>query len=198
MILLTLAYNLNSLRSSEKNRCIMEAKLQAAKDAIRDVMDFPKEGILFKDITTMLKNNEHLHTLVDTIYNIYKDKGITKVVGLESRGFIIGTALAYKLNAGFVPIRKPGKLPAATFSQKYTLEYGEDEIFIHQDALDSDDVVLIHDDLLATGGTAAAAIQLLNNFNVKDVYINFLVELDALKGREVLDTNYSVDSVFHF
>ncbi len=176
----------------------MEAKLQAAKDSIRDIMDFPKEGILFKDITTMLKNKEHLHTLVDTIYNIYKDKGITKIVGLESRGFIIGTALAYKLNAGFVPIRKPGKLPAATYSQKYTLEYGEDEIFIHQDALEENDVVLLHDDLLATGGTAAAAIQLLDRFNVKDVFVNFLVELNDLKGKEKLNTNHQVDAVFHF
>ncbi len=176
----------------------MEAKLQAAKDSIRDVMDFPKKGILFKDITTMLKNNEHLRTLVDTIYNIYKDKGITKVVGLESRGFIIGTALAYKLNAGFVPIRKPGKLPAPTYSQKYTLEYGEDKIFIHQDALEDKDVVLLHDDLLATGGTAAAAINLLDKFNVKDVFINFLVELDDLNGRKTLNTNYQVDSIFHF
>ncbi len=176
----------------------MEAKLQAAKNSIRDIMDFPKEGILFKDITTMLKSNEHLRTLVDTIYNIYKDKGITKIVGLESRGFIIGTALAYKLNAGFVPIRKPGKLPAATYSQKYTLEYGEDEIFIHQDALEDNDVVLLHDDLLATGGTAAAAIQLLDKFNVKDVFINFLVELDDLNGREKLNTNHQVDAVFHF
>ncbi len=177
---------------------IMEAKLQAAKDAIRDVIDFPKEGILFKDITTMLKDNVHLRTLVDTIYQIYKDKGITKVVGLESRGFIIGTALAYKLNAGFVPIRKPGKLPAATFSQKYTLEYGEDEIFIHQDALTDNDVVLLHDDLLATGGTAAAAIELLKQFDVENVYVNFLVELDALKGRETMNTNHDIQSIFHF
>ncbi len=176
----------------------MEAKLQAAKDSIRDIMDFPKKGILFKDITTMLKNREHLNTLVDAIYNIYKDKGITKVVGLESRGFIIGTALAYKLNAGFVPIRKPGKLPAPTYDQKYSLEYGEDKIFIHQDALEDKDIVLLHDDLLATGGTASAAIHLLNKFNVKEVFVNFLVELDALNGRENLNTNYSVNSVFHF
>lgn len=176
----------------------METRLKAAKDSIRDIIDFPKEGILFKDITTMLKESEHLRTLVDSIYNLYKDKGITKIVGLESRGFIIGTALAYKLNAGFVPIRKPGKLPAATYSQKYTLEYGEDEIFIHQDALNENDVVLLHDDLLATGGTAAAAIKLLDKFNLENIYLNFLVELDALDGRKKLNTNYQVDSVFHF
>jgi len=176
----------------------MEARLQEAKDSIRDVMDFPKEGILFKDITTMLKDDKHLATLVDALYEQYKDKGITKVVGLESRGFILGTVLAYKLGAGFVPVRKPGKLPAPTFSEKYALEYGEDEIHIHQDALAEEDVVLVHDDLLATGGTAKATINLLDRFNLKNVYINFLVELDFLNGREKLDTNYDVDSLFHF
>ncbi len=176
----------------------MEVKLQEAKDSIRDVIDFPKEGIIFKDITTMLKDAKHLETLVDTLYNQYKDKGITKVVGLESRGFILGTVLAYRLGAGFVPVRKPGKLPSPTFSEKYSLEYGEDEIFIHQDALDSKDVVLLHDDLLATGGTAKASIDLLNRFNLKNVYVNFLIELDFLKGRDKLATKYQVDSVFHF
>lgn len=176
----------------------MEARLQEAKDSIRDVMDFPKEGILFKDITTMLKDDKHLATLVDALYEQYRDEGITKVVGLESRGFILGTVLAYKLGAGFVPVRKPGKLPAPTFSEKYALEYGEDEIHIHQDALAEEDVVLVHDDLLATGGTAKATINLLDRFNLKNVYINFLVELDFLNGREKLDTNYDVDSLFHF
>jgi len=176
----------------------MEARLQEAKDSIRDVIDFPKEGIVFKDITTMLKSDKHLNTLVETLYEQYKDKGITQVVGLESRGFILGTVLAYKLGAGFVPVRKPGKLPAATYSEKYALEYGEDEIFIHQDALNNEDVVLLHDDLLATGGTAAASIKLLDRFNLKNVYLNFLVELDFLNGREKLATNYEVDSLFHF
>ena len=176
----------------------MEARLQEAKDSIRDVMDFPKEGILFKDITTMLKSDKHLSTLVDSLYNQYKDRGITKVVGLESRGFILGTVLAYKLGAGFVPIRKPGKLPAATYSEKYDLEYGTDEIHIHQDALVDEDVVLLHDDLLATGGTAKASIDLLNRFNLKNVYVNFLVELDFLEGRKKLNTEYEVESLFHF
>lgn len=176
----------------------MEVKLQEAKDSIRDVIDFPKDGILFKDITTMLKDDKHLATLVDTLYNQYKDKGITKVVGLESRGFILGTVLAYKLGAGFVPVRKPGKLPAPTYSEKYSLEYGEDEIFIHQDALDNSDVVLLHDDLLATGGTAKATINLLDRFNLKNVYVNFILELDFLKGRDKLATQYDVDSLFHF
>jgi adenine phosphoribosyltransferase len=176
----------------------MEVKLQEAKDSIRDVIDFPKEGILFKDITTMLKDEKHLATLVDSLYEQYKDKGITKVVGLESRGFILGTVLAYKLGAGFVPVRKPGKLPAPTYSEKYSLEYGEDEIFIHQDALDNNDVVLLHDDLLATGGTAKATINLLDKFNLKNVYVNFILELDFLKGRDKLATQYDVDSLFHF
>ncbi|RUT78103.1 adenine phosphoribosyltransferase [Ancylomarina longa] len=176
----------------------MEARLQEAKDSIRDVVDFPKEGIVFKDITTMLKSEKHLNTLVETLYQQYKGKGITKVVGLESRGFILGTVLAYKLGAGFVPVRKPGKLPAPTYSEKYSLEYGEDEIFIHQDALTADDVVLLHDDLLATGGTAKASIDLLNRFHLKNVFVNFLVELDFLKGRNKLNTKYEVDSLFHF
>ena len=176
----------------------MDVKLQEAKDSIRDVIDFPKEGIVFKDITTMLKSDKHLNTLVETLYEQYKDKGITKVVGLESRGFILGTVLAYKLGVGFVPIRKPGKLPAATYSEKYALEYGEDEIHIHQDALSEGDVVLLHDDLLATGGTAKASIDLLDRFNLKNVYVNFLVELDFLNGREKLETEYEVDSLFHF
>ena len=176
----------------------MEVKLQEAKDSIRDVIDFPKEGIVFKDITTMLKDEKHLATLVEILYEQYKDRGITKVVGLESRGFILGTVLAYKLNAGFVPIRKPGKLPAATYSEKYTLEYGEDEIHIHQDALSEDDVILLHDDLLATGGTAAASINLLAKCGVKKAFVNFLVELDFLKGRDKLNTNFEVDSLFHF
>ena len=176
----------------------MDVKLQEAKDSIRDVIDFPKKGIIFKDITTMLKDKNHLNTLVEALYNQYKDKGITKIVGLESRGFILGTVLAYKLGAGFVPVRKPGKLPAPTFSEKYALEYGVDEMFIHQDALNEDDVILLHDDLLATGGTARASINLINKFNVKNVFVNFLVELDFLNGREKLDTKYQVDSLFHF
>jgi adenine phosphoribosyltransferase len=176
----------------------MEARLQEAKDSIRDVIDFPKEGIVFKDITTMLKDEKHLATLVETLYEQYKNRGITKVVGLESRGFILGTVLAYKLNAGFVPIRKPGKLPAVTYSEKYTLEYGEDEIHIHRDALNEDDVVLLHDDLLATGGTAAASVNLLAKCGVKNAFVNFLVELDFLNGREKLNTDFEVDSLFHF
>lgn len=174
------------------------SKLKDAEASIRDVLDFPKKGIVFKDITTLLKEYEHIATVADHIYEIYKDKGITKVVGLESRGFILGGLLAYKLGAGFVPIRKPGKLPYGVFSEKYTLEYGFDEIQIHKDALDDNDVVLLHDDLLATGGTARASLNLINNFKVKDIYINFLVELDFLKGRDQVGSEYEICSIFHF
>lgn len=176
----------------------MDTKMLAAQKAIRDVLDFPKKGIVFKDITTLLKEHEHLATVADHICEYYKDKGITKVVGLESRGFILGGLIAYKLGAGFVPIRKPGKLPYGVFSEKYTLEYGFDEIQIHKDALAEQDVVLLHDDLLATGGTAAASIDLITNFRVNAIHINFLIELDFLKGRERLSGGHEVYSLFHF
>lgn len=176
----------------------MKEKMEAARQSIRDVLDFPKKGIVFKDITTLLKEYEHLAIVAEHISDYYKNKGITKVVGLESRGFILGGLIAYKLGAGFVPIRKPGKLPYGVFSEKYTLEYGFDEIQVHKDALDENDVVLLHDDLLATGGTAAASIDLINNFKVKDIHINFLIELDFLKGRERLAEMYETYSVFHF
>lgn len=176
----------------------MNTKMEAAKQSVRDVLDFPKKGIVFKDITTLLKDHIHLSAVVDHTCEYYKDKGITKVVGLESRGFILGGLLAYKLGAGFVPIRKPGKLPYGVFSEKYTLEYGFDEIQIHKDALEKNDVVLLHDDLLATGGTAAASVDLINNFNVKEIYINFLIELDFLKGRERLSDDCAIHSLFHF
>lgn len=176
----------------------MDTKMKAAQQSIRDVLDFPKKGIVFKDITTLLKEHKHLATVVEHICEYYKDKGITKVVGLESRGFILGGLIAYKLGAGFVPIRKPGKLPYGVFSEKYTLEYGFDEIQIHKDALNENDVVLLHDDLLATGGTAAASVDLINNFKVREIYINFLIELDFLEGRERLSKNYETYSLFHF
>ncbi len=152
------------------------------KHAIRDVPDFPKPGIMFKDISTAFKDKDVLNFMCEEIYNYYRDKKITKVVGIESRGFILGSALAYKLKAGFVPLRKPGKLPAETYSKTYALEYGTDTLEIHKDAISSDDVILIHDDLLATGGTAKAAYELVSMFGVKDIYINFIVELSFLNG----------------
>ncbi len=169
-----------------------EVKLQ-----IRNIPDFPVKGIQFKDITTALQQPEYLRWMRDEMVNLYKDKGITKIVGIESRGFIIAPAVAMELGVGFVPIRKPGKLPAETVEISYQKEYGVDTIQIHKDALSADDVVLLHDDLLATGGTMAAAIELVKKFDVKKVYVNFLIELDFLNGRELLEKGAQVDSLIH-
>ncbi len=158
-------------------------KLKRILNEIRNVPNFPKEGINFKDLTTAFKSQEIYNLIIEEMYEYYKNKNITKVVGIESRGFIVGAALAYKLKAGFVLIRKPGKLPADTYSKSYSLEYGEDTLEIHKDALSKKDIVLIHDDLLATGGTALAALDLITNFNVKDKYVNFVCELTFLNGR---------------
>lgn len=169
-----------------------EVKLQ-----IRNIPDFPVKGIQFKDITTALQQPECLRWMRDKMVNLYKNKGITKIVGIESRGFIIAPAVAMELGVGFVPIRKPGKLPAETVEISYQKEYGVDTIQMHKDALSADDVVLLHDDLLATGGTMAAAIELVKKFGVKKVYVNFLIELDFLNGRQVLEQGAEVDSLIH-
>ncbi len=166
--------------------------------SIRNVADFPKPGIQFKDITTALKDAEVLRRTSDHLYNQYKDRGITQVVGIESRGFILGSILAYKLGAGFVLLRKPGKLPADTISVEYELEYGTDKIEIHKDSLLPNDIVLLHDDLLATGGSAEAAIKLISQFNVKETHVNFLIELDFLNGRKRINGVKSIDSTIHF
>ena len=168
------------------------------KRSIRDIVDFPKKGIVFKDLTTAFKDAAMLNYMLDEIAGYYQGKGITKVVGVESRGFILGTALALRLNAGFVPVRKPGKLPAETFVEEYTLEYGTDTIEIHKDALSEDDVVLIHDDLLATGGTIGAVLNLVNRFNVRNKFVNFAVELEFLKGRDKFPNNLDVYSLVKF
>lgn len=168
------------------------------KSAIRDVPDFPKKGIIFKDLTTAFKKSEVFSYIVDSIYEKYKNSGITKVVSIESRGFIVGSVLAYKLNAGFIPVRKPGKLPADTYSQSYQLEYGTDTLEIHKDALTKDDVVLIHDDLLATGGTAMATIELIKKFHVKSFSASFICELEFLKGAEKLIKSTCVYSLIKF
>ena len=169
-----------------------EVKLQ-----IRNIPDFPVKGIQFKDITTALQQPECLRWMRDEMVNLYKNKGITKIVGIESRGFIIAPAVAMELGVGFVPIRKPGKLPAETVEISYQKEYGVDTIQMHKDALSADDVVLLHDDLLATGGTMAEAIELVKKFGVKKVYVNFLIELDFLNGRELLEKGAEVDSLIH-
>lgn len=164
---------------------------------IRDVPNFPKEGIIFKDITTLLKDSTGLNATINALYDLAKEKGITKVAGIESRGFILGGALAQKLNAGFVPIRKPKKLPAETISASYELEYGTDKIEIHKDAIVPGDKVLLHDDLLATGGTMEAAIKLIEQLGGEVVQISFIIELDFLKGKEKLK-NYEVHSLIHY
>jgi adenine phosphoribosyltransferase len=167
------------------------------KSLIRDVPNFPIEGIVFKDITTLLKDNKGFEATLEKLYNLSKNKGITKVIGVESRGFIFGGALAAKLGAGFVPIRKPGKLPAETHKEEYTLEYGTDVVEIHKDALSSDDVVLLHDDLLATGGTIAAACKLVEKTGARIAQLSFLIELDFLNGIEKIK-NYDVQSLIHY
>lgn len=144
---------------------------------IRIVPDYPMMGIQFFDVTTLFKDPAAFAEVIDRIYDIYNDKGITKVAGIESRGFVAGAAIAARLGAGFVPVRKPGKLPAKTVSESYQKEYGRDTIEMHSDAINPDDVVLIHDDILATGGTASAAVRLVRSFNPKAVYANFIINI---------------------
>lgn len=155
---------------------------------LRSIPNFPKEGINFRDVTTLFKDAKCLEIMEEELYELYKDKGITKVVGLETRGYIMGSILARKLGAGFVMIRKPGKLPAETIRESYTKEYGTDTVEIHADALDENDVVLIHDDLLATGGTIKAAWNLVKKFNPKECFMNFIIEIrdEGLQGREFI------------
>lgn len=164
---------------------------------LRSIPDFPIPGILFRDVTSLFKSAECMKELDDTLYEMYKECGITKVVGIESRGFVMGATLAVRLGAGFVPVRKPGKLPAETISESYSKEYGTDTIEIHKDAIDENDVVLLHDDLLATGGTMLAAYNLVKKMNPKKVMINFIIELDDLKGRDIFPVDAQIDSLLH-
>ncbi len=169
------------------------------KKYVRTVEDYPIEGISFKDITTLFKEPVAFKNVVNQISDYYQGKGITKIVSLESRGFIVGGALAYCLNAGFVPIRKKGKLPSEVLSESYELEYGVDTIEIHVDALNEDDVVLIHDDLLATGGTALAALYLVQQLKVKKIYFSFIIDLTFIqtdKKKEL--ANYDTHSVIQY
>ncbi|MBZ0199071.1 MAG: adenine phosphoribosyltransferase [Ignavibacteriaceae bacterium] len=154
------------------------------KKYIRNVKDFPKPGIMFRDITTILKDPVAMQLTFEKLFEAAKELKIDKVVGIESRGFIFGALLAQKLNAGFVPVRKPGKLPGETLTETYELEYGKDSIQIHTDAISPGDKVLLHDDLLGTGGTARAAINLINKLGGKVVQASFIVELSFLNGRE--------------
>lgn len=167
------------------------------EETIRNVPDFPKEGIQFKDITTLLKNSKAFNEVINWMVSLYKDKGIDKVVAVESRGFIFGSPLALALDAGFVPVRKKGKLPAETVSVKYSLEYGEDELEIHKDAVTPGEKVIIIDDLLATGGTVKATVELLEKISAEITGICFLIELDVLNGRKKLEP-YPVESLISF
>ena len=160
--------------------------MDALKQLIRDVPDFPKPGILFKDITTLLRDADGLRGAVDCLIEPYRDTPLDQVVGIESRGFILGAAIADRLGTGFVPVRKPGKLPAATVSASYALEYGTDTLEMHRDALGGGHRVLIVDDLLATGGTARAAVNLVRECGAEVVGLAFLIELAALNGRAQL------------
>ena len=173
-------------------------QLEELKFLIRDVPDFPSKGIIFRDLTTMIKNGEALRILGKELSQLYADKGVTKVVGIESRGFIGGSILAYELGAGFVPARKPGKLPSVTVKMAYAKEYGVDTIELHSDAIKEDDVVVIHDDLLATGGTMNACYNLVKSMNPKKVYINFIVELLGLHGRENLPKDCEITSLLKY
>ncbi len=148
------------------------------KKEIREIQDYPKVGINFKDITTLTLNPKALNYTIDSIVSEFKDRGVTKVVALEARGFICGGAIAGKLNAGFVPVRKPNKLPSEIISETYELEYGNDKVEMHVDALNENDVVLIHDDLLATGGSAQAALNLVKKSGVKEIYFSFIIDLE--------------------
>lgn len=164
---------------------------------VRDVPDFPEKGIVFKDITPLLQNAQAMQRASEELLNLLPATQIHKVVGIESRGFIFGSLLAQRLGAGFIPIRKPGKLPAQTISEAYALEYGTDVLEIHQDAIQPGDQVLIHDDLLATGGTAAASCKLIEKLGGTIVQLSFLIELSFLKGREKL-TSYPVSTLLHY
>jgi adenine phosphoribosyltransferase len=167
------------------------------KPFIRSVKDFPKQGIMFRDITTLLKNPVGLKETANILFQFSENKNITKVCGIESRGFILGGLLANKLDVGFVPIRKPGKLPAEKEKETYSLEYGTDTIEIHKDAIEKGDRVLLHDDLLATGGTAKAACNLIEKLGGEVIQISFIIELTFLNGREKLQ-GYEVRSIVSY
>ena len=164
---------------------------------LRCIPDFPMKGINFRDVTTLFKSPVCMQIMLDELYELYKDKGITKIVGIESRGFVMASALAIKLGAGVVLCRKPGKLPAETVQESYSKEYGTDTIEIHKDAITPDDIVLLHDDLLATGGTMKAAYNLVQKFNPKKTFINFIIEIkdEGLHGRDIFDKDTEITTL---
>lgn len=156
-------------------------------DNLRCIPDFPQKGINFRDVTTLYKSGECMKEMLDELEELYKDKGITKIVGIESRGFVMASALAGRLGCGVVLARKPGKLPTTVIKESFSKEYGVDTIEMHLDSIDENDIVLIHDDLLATGGTAKAAYKLVEHFNPKKIYMNFIIEIrdEGLHGRDL-------------
>ena len=156
---------------------------------LRCIPDFPRKGINFRDVTTLYKNAECMKIMLDELYELYKDKGITKIVGVESRGFVMASALAAKLGCGIVLARKPGKLPSTVIKESFSKEYGVDTVEMHIDSIDKNDVILIHDDLLATGGTALATYKLVKHFNPKNIYMNFIIEItdEGMHGRDLFD-----------
>ena len=170
---------------------------QLLLENLRNVPNFPIPGIQFKDVSTLYKNPACVHEMLEELVRLYADKGITKVVGIESRGFVMGAILAARLGCGFVMCRKPGKLPAETLKESYCKEYGTDTIEIHTDAIEANDVVLIHDDLLATGGSMLAAYNLVSKFHPKDIFINCLIELkiEGLEGRKFLGADKNVETL---
>lgn len=171
---------------------------ESVKNKIRDIKDFPKPGILFRDITTAIKDKDTLPVIIDYLCGQFKDTKIDYIAGIESRGFIFGMPMAYKLGCGFVPVRKPNKLPAETISQEYELEYGTDKIEIHKDAFGPGNNVLIIDDLLATGGTAEAAAKLVKKTGANLVGMGFLIELEDLRGKERLQNCGKIVSMLKY
>ena len=164
---------------------------------LRCIPDFPQKGINFRDVTTLFKNPECMQIMLDELSELYTATGNTKIVGIESRGFVMASALAIKLGAGVVLCRKPGKLPAETIQESYSKEYGTDTIEIHKDAINAEDVVLLHDDLLATGGTMKAAYNLVQKFNPKKTFINLIIEIkdEGIHGRDIFDKDTEITTL---
>lgn len=167
---------------------------------LRCIPDWPIKGVNFRDVTTLFKSAKCIRIITDELYDLYKDKGITKIVGIESRGFVMSSAAAIRLGAGIVLCRKPGKLPCETIQMSYAKEYGIDTIEIHKDSITEDDVILLHDDLLATGGTMKAACDLVRKFHPKKVYCNFIIELQSEfpNARDIFDDDIEVTSLLKF
>lgn len=173
---------------------------QILVDNLRVIPNWPEKGVFFRDVTTLFKNGECLRVISDELYDLYRDKGITKIVGIESRGFVMSSAVAIRLGAGIVLCRKPGKLPCTTVQESYEKEYGTDTIEIHEDSIERNDVVLLHDDLLATGGTMKAACDLVKKFHPKKIYCNFIIELysEFPHARDIFDKDIEISSLLRF